>query len=29
VTGCNTMDETERVARYDVKVEGGAVLVAV
>lgn len=28
-TGQNVMDENERVARYEVKVEGGAVLVAV
>ena len=28
-TGANTMDESERVDRYDVKVEGDAVLVAV
>ena len=28
-TGRNIMDESEGVARYDVKVEGGAVLVAV
>lgn len=28
-TGGNLDDETERVARYDVKVENGAVLVAV
>ena len=28
-TGVNTMDESERVERYDVKVEGGEVLVAV
>ena len=28
-TGCNTMDESERVDRYEVKVEGDAVLVAV
>jgi NAD(P)H-dependent nitrite reductase small subunit len=28
-SGSNLDDETERVARYDVKVEGGAVLVAV
>jgi nitrite reductase/ring-hydroxylating ferredoxin subunit len=29
VTGCNTMDETERVDRFEVKVEGADVLVAV
>ena len=28
-TGANTMDESERVDRYDVRVEGDAVLVAV
>lgn len=28
-TGQNTMDESERVQHYEVKVEGGAVLVAV
>ena len=28
LTGCNTMDETERVDRFDVKVEGGDVFVA-
>ena len=28
-TGANTMDENERVDRYEVKVEDGAVLVAV
>jgi nitrite reductase/ring-hydroxylating ferredoxin subunit len=28
-TGVNTMDESEKVEPYDVKVEGGAVLVAV
>ena len=28
-TGVNTMDETERVDRYDVKIEGDSVLVAV
>jgi len=27
-TGVNTMDDSERVERYEVKVEGGAVLVA-
>jgi hypothetical protein len=27
-TGANTMDESERVERYEVKVEGSAVLVA-
>jgi len=27
-TGVNIMDEAERVPRYDVKVEGGAVLIA-
>ena len=26
-TGVNTMDDSQRVARYEVKVEGGAVLV--
>jgi nitrite reductase/ring-hydroxylating ferredoxin subunit len=29
VTGANTMDDSERVERYEVKVEGSAVLVAV
>ena len=28
-TGANTMDESEKVERYEVKVEGDAVLVAV
>ena len=28
-TGANTMDETERVAHYETKIEGDAVLVAV
>jgi len=28
-TGRNTMDETEGVERFDVKIEGGSVLVAV
>ena len=28
-TGVNTMDESERVERYEVKVEAGSVLVAV
>jgi NAD(P)H-dependent nitrite reductase small subunit len=28
-TGVNTMDDSERVDRYEVKVEGGSVLVAV
>ena len=27
-TGCNTMDESERVEHYEVRVEGDAVLVA-
>src|SRR5438874_13820803 len=27
-TGCNTMDESECVERYEVKIEGDAVLVA-
>jgi NAD(P)H-dependent nitrite reductase small subunit len=28
-TGCNTMDDTERVDRFEVRVEGDAVLIAV
>src|SRR5436189_4869165 len=28
-TGCNTMDESERVERYEVTLEGDAVLIAV